>query len=190
MDIKRIERAENKYFKMEIKASDADSMYENMKALFTFIAENYNHGRKGAKIRGNAYCELLERTNKKLGASGWHYHGKRKVAKKEIQAFVQAYDSRNKSYKVMRIPYKAYYIMESITECIDDLKKRNITIPSNLQPLCGELYRIVFMRRQIELFETEWRHRGDEWLRMGYIAWYLHDDFMAEGSPFNKQFWK
>lgn len=186
MDIWRIENAEGKYLKIDICPVEAVHMYADMKALVTFIGTQYPHGKWDAL--GDAYFELRRRTNVKLRASVWLYRGKRKTSKNEIRAFVSAKNTHDPKTAQMRIPYKSYYIMESIVDCVSEIVARRCKIPDNLRPLCGELYSIAFMKRQIELYETEWRRKEKEWERLDFIAWYLHDDFGAEASPFNKRF--
>lgn len=131
---------------------------------------------------------MRKRTDKKLKSSSWLYHGKLKTSKNEIKAFVSAKKTRDAKVVQMRIPYKSYQIMESIVDCVDELERRKIKIPSDLQPLCGELYRIAFMKRQVELYESERRRKNQEWQQFDFVAWYLHDDFFSDDSPFSKSF--
>lgn len=186
MDINRIEKAAMKYYYIDINPVEAVAMFSNMKALVAFIGMHYPHDRWD--IFGDAYFELRKRTNEKLKSASWLYHGKRKTSKSEIRAFICARDTRDPHVKKLRIPYKSYYIMESITECINELVANKVKIPNDLLPLCGELYKEAFMKRQIEKYEAEFRQCNREWEEKDFIAWYLHDDFEAVGSPFNIKF--
>ena len=188
MDRERLKNADATYFKIDVRPVDAIYSYTNMKALVTFIGLHYPHNKWDAL--GNAYYELRKRTNTKLKSSSWLYRGKLKTSKSEIKAFVSAKRTRDTKTVQMRIPYKSYQIMESIVDCIDELMSRKIEIPPELRPLCGELYRFAFMKRQVELYESIRRSKKKEWQNLDFIAWYLHDDFMSEDSPFNKSFCK
>lgn len=190
MDRERLKNVDCSYFKMDIPPVDAVCMYSNMEALLVFIGTHREHNRWNAL--GNAYYELRKRTDKKLKVSRWMCRSKLRTSKSEVKALVCAKKKpRNSSIVEMRIPYKSYYILESIVDCVDELVFRDkVEIPQDLRPLCGELYRIAFMKRQIDLYETEFRSKKKEWEQRDFIAWYLHDDFFASGSPFNKKFTK
>ena len=186
MDRDRLMNADATYFKKDISPLDAVYMYPNMQALLVFIGTHCQHNRWDAL--GNAYYELRKRTDAKLKVNHWWYRGKLKTSKSEIRALVFAKKTRDPKIVQMRIPYKSYQIVESIVECVNELLAHQIDIPQELHPLCGQLYRDAFMKRQIELYESERRRKHQEWETKDFIAWYLHDDFYSPDSPFSKSF--
>lgn len=186
MERERLKKADGKYWKMDIPEMKLAYMYADMKALFIFIGSHYDHGKNEAI--GNAYVELIRRTDVKLKVTQWWYRGKLKTSKREIRAFIMPKAMKEPMLVQVRIPYKAYYIMGSIVDCVNELIEMNVEIPIELKKAMGKLYRDAFYYEQIKLYESDREEKKREWEEDEFIAWYLHDDFFSPVSPFARIF--
>lgn len=128
------------------------SMYgKNMKKIFQFIDQNYDHGRKDF---GNAYYEIRTRATRKIDL---------RVSKREVRAIICYPRFIIEKFKYIAIPYKINIIIETILEILDELEKMGESLPSDLIQFKNRVIRDCFYGEQYETF-MNWRRIQDELL--------------------------
>ena len=181
MDKIHLEQAPYKYLRIEIDPLEANTAYSNMLGLLMFIGEQ-NATRRADYPLGIAYKIIRQKVDKKFGYS-WK-NRKRRTSKAEIRSLAFA-QKRFTGSPVMKIPYKSYQLMEAIIECVEELDKRGVQLHSDYRSFYGQLYGQVFMKKQIEKTEEEYKKFKNDWIENEATELYLYEDFSDADGPFH-----
>lgn len=187
MNVTVLESSVAKYMRVPITIVETETSYTNMRSLFYFIGSyNESHSSDPDVAIGHAYKLIRKKANKKVNYS-WHClkHKNLKTSKAEVKALIHSEYDKKKNTNVMKIPFKSYQLMETIIECVDELKARGIVFPEELKCFYGQLYGDVLMEKQKRKCINQYTAKGATW-PANCPKRHLYDDFTNTNSPFNK----
>lgn len=139
---------------------------------------------------GTAYKVIKKKANELLDKESKSI--KLRVSKQELKSVRKCFHrwaAQKGNYYQLRIPFKTWYIFEAIVSIVEEISGSH-GVPEGLKPVVGQTYRMGFYHKQIECYEDN-RNRIFMDTTDDYVSKCrneLHNDFVAETSPFHKVF--